>query len=160
MKSPLDDISIEHARHKLWLSLCDRILDTPDEYAALTADERFYFVVRRFEGEVNNGGFEQYFYNSAGDNYHEALAGLKLLGAHHAAALLERAAELVFDGEAPPADRNERNMAMSSGDCENAPWWSDEVDGLEEAFYDEPDKLKERLAQFALKKGLLTPFLS
>jgi len=150
--------SIEHAKHKLWLSLCDRILDTPDEYAALSADERFYFVVGRLKGEVNNGGFEQYFYNSAGDNYHEALAGLELLGAYHAADLLKRAAVLAFDGEAPPADWDERRRAIVMED-ENTPW-SSAISDLDDIFYDaNSDNLEERLTQFAMEKGLLTPFL-
>jgi hypothetical protein len=158
MKSPIDDISLKQAQRKLWLSLCDRLLDTPDEYAALTADERFYVVVGRLKGEVNNGGFEQYFYNSAGDNYHEALAGLKLLGAHRAAELLEQAAELAFEGEAPPADWDERRRAIIMED-ENTTW-SSAIGDLDDIFYDaNSDNLEERLTQFAMEKGLLTPFL-
>lgn len=152
--------SIDLAQHKLWLSLCARIRETEDEYADLTADERFYFVLGRLNGEVNNGGFGQYFYNSAGDNYQEALAGLNLLGAHRAAEILKRAADVAFDGEAPPTDRNERIRAMSTGDDDYAPWLCEGLDDLDDAFYDNSDMLKVRLTQFAMGKGLLTPFLA
>src|SRR5208282_5162255 len=62
-------------------------------------------------GEVHNGGFDQYFFNSSGDESEAALAGLKEMGAPGAAALLERAMQ-VFPGGKPPAERQRRVALM------------------------------------------------
>jgi hypothetical protein len=42
-------------------------------------------------GEVDNGGFEQYFTNSSGDNLYEAMTALDLIGAVRTASILRRA---------------------------------------------------------------------
>lgn len=133
-----------------------RALSTPVEAAALTAEERRYYVVRHFEREVNNGGFEQYFYNSAGAHFEEALAGLKLLGANHAATLLKKAARVAFAGGKPPVDRIDRwNSTRDLTTKARARI----MEQLEEAFFDDPDKLDEKLALYAEEKGLLAPFV-
>src|SRR5438067_1856780 len=48
---------------------------------SLTDTERRLLAAYWVEAEVNNGGFDQYFFNSAGDNAGTALAGLKEMGA-------------------------------------------------------------------------------
>jgi hypothetical protein len=44
-------------------------------------DETITFI-DDLEAEVNNGGFHQYFYNSAGDNTAEAIRALEEIGAY------------------------------------------------------------------------------
>lgn len=153
---PLAPISTTHARNILWDSLVDRALATPVELAELTADERLYYVVRLFEGEVNNGGFEQYFYNSSSDHFQEALAGLERLGANKAATLLRKAARVAFADGKPPVDRIERwNSTRDLTTKARAR----AVEQLEGAFFNNSDKLDERLARFAEEKGLLAPYI-
>ena len=38
-------------------------------------------LIEALEAEVNNGGFDQYFYNSAGDNTAETIQALETIGA-------------------------------------------------------------------------------
>ena len=38
-------------------------------------------LIDALEGEVNNGGFHQYFYNSAGDRTAETIQALEIIGA-------------------------------------------------------------------------------
>lgn len=152
----LAPISTRHARDMHWDSLVDRALATPVELAALTADERLYYVVRLFEGEVNNGGFEQYFYNSAGGHFHETLVGLKLLGANNAATLLKKAARVAFADGRPPVDQIARWNSMRDLTTKAR---ARTMEQLEEAFFDNPDKLDEKLALYAEEKGLLAPFV-
>lgn len=78
---------------------------------SLTEVERQIFGAYWLEAEVNNGGFDQYFFNSAGNHSEAALAGLRAMGATGAAALLERAMS-VFPGGMPPADRFKRQEVM------------------------------------------------
>jgi hypothetical protein len=157
MNPSLDSTSIEHARHKLWLSLNDRLLDTPDEYAALTADERFYFFACWFHCAVEHGGFEQYFFHSAGDHHQEVLTALKHIGAKKSASLLKKATLAFFGRQFPPVDNFDRVDAIYFH--YRGPTWEPRMKTVEDAFSSDPDRFEERLAQFALEKGLLTPFL-
>jgi len=47
----------------------------------LTPGQRAFLALDRLEGEVNNGGIHQYFWNSTSDLAAEAQAGLRLIGA-------------------------------------------------------------------------------
>jgi hypothetical protein len=79
----------------------------------LTAVEALLGDVMDLEMEVNNGGFEQYFFNSAGDRAHAVVASLEAIGARATADLARRALS-VFDRSAPSADREERWRQMDA----------------------------------------------
>jgi len=78
---------------------------------ALSADEQTFHLVDQMDREVNNGGFSQYFTNSAGDHTSETLEALKFIGAKKTAKLLAEAISL-FPGGAPPADRDDRTRMV------------------------------------------------
>ena len=80
-------------------------------YAALAPRERMFHDVDQLDREVNNGGFAQYFTNSAGQNAHEALEALKFIGAKKVAKLLDEAIDL-FDEGRVPKDDEARNQAV------------------------------------------------
>jgi hypothetical protein len=61
------------------------------------------FVV---DGEVNNGGFNQFFWNSSGQFAMQAIAGFRLIGAEEHAALVEEAVKL--------SSRKRRNCGLSA----------------------------------------------
>lgn len=71
----------------------------------LAADVRD--LVDALRGEVANGGFEQYFTNSSGDNVDEVLAALDLIGADMIAGILRRACAK-FPTGLPARDADER----------------------------------------------------
>ena len=52
-----------------------------DDYEKLTEPQLLFYLNQNLEREVNNGGFNQYFSNSSGDNAHETLLSLKAIGA-------------------------------------------------------------------------------
>ena len=107
----------------------------------LTATERRLLAVYWVEAEVNNGGFDQYFYNSAGDNAELALAGLRDMGAVAATGLLERAMA-VFPAGKPPRDRFKRQEAMRQIEAQSKTVW----EKCDSEFY----KLTERLSDLSL----------
>ena len=74
--------------------------------AQLTDPERVFIGVWQLEAEVNNGGFSQYYSNSAGDLATEAPAALEAIGARHTAEIVRSANDLFRDG--PPRDRDAR----------------------------------------------------
>jgi hypothetical protein len=115
--------------------------------ARITHPERRLVAVYSLWGEVNNGGFDQYFFNSSGDEAGSALAGLKEMGALGSAVLLERAME-VFPGGRPPADRQQRVRTMDklrkrAGD----PW-----EQCDQEFYAVKEDLRELMLAYAKQK--------
>src|SRR4051794_34691909 len=61
------------------------------ELADLSPEQRRFVAVGCLRTEVNNGGFDPYFFNSAGDLAADALAGARSGNADGLAALIARA---------------------------------------------------------------------
>ncbi len=78
--------------------------------ARLTEGQRALYAVALLEMEVGNGGFEQFFSNSAGALAAEALAGLRLLRLEKFAALTERALSLFPAGKVPRGREKRRQL--------------------------------------------------
>jgi hypothetical protein len=109
----------------------------------LSAAERVFLSVWNLEAEVNNGGFEQYYMNSAGDNALETPGALREIGATQAAAIVEEANSL-FGPSGPPADRDARTRALES----LGKTATDAFETLDTRFQEYPDNLEDLLRQF------------
>ncbi len=96
---------------------------------ALSPAERAIHFYGELEGEVNNGGFHQYFSNSSGNCALQTLAALRTIDAQELAALFERALA-VFPSSRPAEDRRTRNEQMSRIPNEFEAWSTHD-----EAFY-------------------------
>jgi hypothetical protein len=139
-----------------------RFLDLPDEdlarelgYYLLTkmeragplglgAAERVLAFLTELEMEVNNGGFDQYYWNSPGDHAHECVRALEELGASHTAGLLVRA-NGVFGATGPDPDRDARWKQMAALPEDAKALWYD----LDGAFYEYEDPLSALAAAYA-----------
>ncbi len=99
-------------------------------------------LIDALEGEVNNGGFHQFFYNSAGDNTVETIRALETIGAASMADIVKRAAAM-FPGKMPPKDRFVRQDVLLENYPDSAVFRK-----LDEEFYEYPDNLSELLAKF------------
>jgi hypothetical protein len=98
-------------------------------------------LVGELEAEVNNGGFDQFFFNSAGDEAAETIEALEVIGAHRTAAILRRACA-TFPGAMPPTDRDARqglllDVVSPGGDA---------FEAEDEAFYACEDDLSALVA--------------
>jgi hypothetical protein len=69
--------------------------------------ERIMRLVERFDGEVNNAGFDQFFRNSAGNETAEMIEALEIIGAAAVSSILKRAAQR-FPGGIAPKERTSR----------------------------------------------------
>lgn len=78
---------------------------------SLEENELLIYVIWSFEAELNNGGFHQYFFNSAGDFAVEAHSSLQKIGAVGMAELLNSAIQIAFNGETPK-NRIERQSLL------------------------------------------------
>lgn len=85
-----------------------------DNMTALSAPERVIFVIGLVETEVNNGGFSQFFFNSAGAFANEAADAFLAIGAGKTAAICKKAVS-IFGGTVPP-DRDAREDLMDDND--------------------------------------------
>lgn len=115
-------------------------------FDALTDSERFYWAIWWLEAETNNGGFDQYFSNSSGELAHEALQGLKAVGAQKMADVFQKAIE-IFSGSQVPKNREQRNIILDTFTS------SDEVrlEQLSNEFTDYPDDLPSLLDEYVKK---------
>ena len=135
---------------KLWDDLVDRVHRTPNGFASLSEAERQYFAVGLLEGEVYNGGFHQYFFNSSGDSYPYAIEGLEAIGAPQALLLLRKAKQILFGFADPPRDTKQRRVVLRSVEesCQ------ERLSALDSLFWKDPDSLVAKLQQFAKERGL------
>lgn len=97
--------------------------------------ETIKILIDELEAEINNGGFDQFFFNSAGDNTAEIIVTLKAIGANHTASIVESAAAK-FPNGAPPSDRDRRQEALESISPN-----SDAFEEQDQAFYKYQDNL-------------------
>jgi hypothetical protein len=77
----------------------------------LSRSEQVFRLVWELEGQVNNGGFEQYFFNQSGDFAHAVVAALQEIGAPRTANVVSRAVA-VFPVGRPPEDEVARRALL------------------------------------------------
>jgi Domain of unknown function (DUF4375) len=95
------------------------------------------------EREVNNGGFDQYFFNSASDYAEEALQALDTIGARTTARIVRRAMH-VFPNAQPPRDRITRQELLFRIDPENQRILSE----LDDEFYKNLEPVGDLFIQY------------
>lgn len=105
-------------------------------YEQLTPAERVVFCLDGLEREVNNGGFSQFFENSAGDHALETVEALRTLGAPRVAALVAQAVA-VFPAGRPATDRERRQQQLAQLDDRARA----KLDQLDNAFFEYPEHL-------------------
>jgi hypothetical protein len=132
--------------------MTDRLLDFAEApqtrlwrvaYESLSRPEQVFRLVWDLDGEVNNGGFHQYFHNSSGALAPLVSQALRQIGGAVAATIVDRA--LASVGAMPWLDEKVRRERMTS----TAQPIRDALDRLDEEFYRCPDNLTELLYAFA-----------
>ena len=137
---------------KFWRELVHRVHNTDLGYAGLSDAEKKYFAVGLLEGEVYNGGFDQYFFNSSSDYFYDAESGLEEMEAMQALSLLRRAKQIVFGVAPVPEDTERRREILRQLDFEFSAHKLEELDDL---FWKDPDGLSERTEAFARQHRLV-----
>ncbi len=140
----------------LWKSLVARSVEAP-LLTTLSSAERTYFTVCLLDGEVYNGGFDQFFSNSSGDHYADAASGLAEMEAWNALRILSEAAETIFGSDAPPQDQATRWDVMKRW-AGHRPNPESYLDALDKEYWQDPDDLGDRLQAYAERTGLIEPF--
>ena len=115
-------------------------------YAGLTPPQQQYFAVLIYNGEVNNGGHSQFFVNSSGYFWKEALSGLHAIGAPQRAQILEEAVRLFgVTGPAQEDDTRHSQLARFSPEHDKV------LDELDQRYYACTENVDVLLALYAIE---------
>jgi hypothetical protein len=79
---------------------------------ALTEVEKHICAITELDSEVANGGFAQYYFNSSGDHWRDALRGLSAIGAEKHRRIM--AATVRKFGDAPPSSKRDTRTSQLS----------------------------------------------
>ena len=112
-------------------------------FDSLTPAEQTFHVVWSFEAELNNGGFDQFFFNSAGDYAPQTIAALEQIGASSGADILRRACAL-FPGGMPNPRRDVRQDQLENITDQNEAAF----EKLDAEFYAYPDDISGLLCSY------------
>lgn len=118
-----------------------------DGLHGLTEVERTVCAVWIVDSEVNNGGFDQYFFNSSGDIYPEVPDALERIGAPRAASLARRAIAAFPSGQ-PALENFARQDQLLSLTEQNDAFFEE----LDQAWYTEIEDLEALLASYLRTK--------
>jgi hypothetical protein len=91
-----------------WRWLVNEVYRTPSGIGGLSAANQNFFAAFALEGEIYNGGFEQYFANSSADFYAYAVRGLAEIGAVECRDILIAAKDVLFGAGDVPATQAAR----------------------------------------------------
>jgi len=122
--------------------------NVPLEPIAVTS-ANVVLLVEAYEGEVNNGGLDQFFFNSSGEYALETIQALEHIKANKAASILREACERFPDGR-PPKDILERRSILVSTISPNSVGFED----LDTRFYDYEDDLGQLLEDYRKENPL------
>lgn len=136
---------------KHWLWLVSQVNNEPG-FNYLSSANQCYFSVGLLDGEVYNGGFDQYFSNSSADFYDFALKGLAEMGAVESYRLLELAGQLYFGADQVPTLQEKRLQYLGTNLLTEDQ--SLQIEELDRLFCMYPDMLQERIANYALMRRL------
>ncbi|WP_445365041.1 DMP19 family protein [Microbulbifer sp. ANSA001] len=128
--------------------IIDKYLGAGSE--SLNEHELVMVCVWMLEAEVNNGGFNQFFWNSAGDISIETVASLHKIGASKTASIVE-AANANFGEMGPPKDREVRQQELEALEESGVL----KLDSLDSDFYKYPNDLEELMYAYAKNNNLL-----
>ncbi|MFN4199498.1 MAG: DMP19 family protein [Flavobacterium sp.] len=112
----------------------------------LTEPQKQFYYIQRFEAEVYNGEFSQYFYNSSGDFTHETVTTLKEIGAFTTALILQDAINQ-FPDKKVPQNRIKRQDILEKIEIQASSLWNN----LDEKFYNSEEDLNVLLFEFIKK---------
>jgi HEAT repeat protein len=114
-------------------------------FESLTEPQKHYSAVSIYDAEVNNGGHSQYFWNSSGNNWKLALAGLLAIGSKERAQILQEAAA-TFGPLGPSENRRLRQEQLPE-----FPKRSNRLDDLDTRYYDSKENIELLLSKYAIE---------
>lgn len=138
----------EEAAYAVFTSALEIVFDADDAVTEhidrLSIEARLVYLVWCLDGEIHNGGFDQFFYNSLGNYSLELLDHLETVGAVKSRELLSRAIAL-FPDSTPATDRDVRFEQLKNLDSSE---FQDLLSDLDKQFWAYEDNLASRVEEF------------
>jgi hypothetical protein len=111
--------------------------DYGDHLERLSAEEQVFYICNLLMEEVNNGGFDQFLYNSSGDHAYRVEDCLRIIGANKTADICHTAFSAF--GKPIPQDRDKRQKFLGKMESDEI---SDILSRCDDQFYEYPDPLE------------------
>lgn len=111
----------------------------------LNNSQKVLWIIENLEREINNGGFNQFYWNSSGNYANETIDALILIEAYKTAEIVKKA-NSEFKNGSVPKDRAERQNELELIE-ENA---EENWNNLDSEFYEYNDDLTELLITFVI----------
>ena len=123
------------------------------KFSGQAEEQKVFSAVFGLEGEVNSGGFEQYFVSANGESANFAPVALRTIGAHAAAEIVEQALKAV-SRTALPEDQSAREDLVDGLSDRGL----DKLGELDTDFLTYPDDLTGLLFEFVrARAGVFGP---
>jgi hypothetical protein len=117
-------------------------------YSELSLPEKVFLCVWDLEGEIYNGGFGQYYYNSSGNHACDAVDALRAIGANQTAEIV-RKANALFGDEGPAPNRGDRRselLLLSDASKKK-------MEEYEKEFVTDKERIQELLSRYVSAKS-------
>lgn len=128
----------------------DSYLNEKSEYGEkiekLNSSQQMFLFVENLEREINNGGFNQFYFNSSGDFSQETINALLVIGAKKTAKIVNKANSEFQNGNVPK-DRTERQSELERIEEKAEDNWNK----CDSEFYEYQDDLTELLIAFVIR---------
>jgi hypothetical protein len=127
----------------VWFSVS--IYDGEEKYEEdlkqFTVPQRYVFAIQWYVAEVNNGGHDQFYFNSTGIVWEDALKGFEVIGVLKNVDIVKESVARM--GGKPSKDRDKRNeqLEQAYGDDEDGDLFGD----LDDLFYKSESEMDELL---------------
>lgn len=112
--------------------------------AAFTPPERHVYAVQGMSREVNNGGFEQFFFNSSGELAYDLVPGLEALGSRDNLLIARRAVERFGRPGSLAEETRHAHLEKLIENAGEEGVWHD----LEDEFYENPEDLEKIILDY------------
>lgn len=114
-----------------------------EKMEGLSESQKKFLIIENLEREINNGGFNQFYFNSSGDYSNETVNALITIKAHKTAEIVKLANAQFFDSSVPK-DRFERQKIVETIDGSTADIW----EKCDQDFYKYEDNIEVLLIEF------------
>lgn len=117
-----------------------------DELSKLNNGQKVFYYNQELEREINNGGFNHFYFNSSGNYANEVIDSLVAIGANKTAEIVRNANNQFPNGKVPK-DRDERQKALEQiKEKANEVW-----ENLDQDFYKYEEDLNTLNLEFVKK---------
>lgn len=151
----IDDILNLQNEEEIILKIGERVWKKTqydyNNFSNLNEIEKTFIYVDILEGQVNNGGFDQFFFNSSGDFTYEVLESYKNIGAYKTAKIINEAIKL-FPTVPVSKDTETRRIIMQDLSAEISEKWNQ----LDDQFYEYEENIVIYMIDYIKKNKRMT----